>query len=211
MRPSNPRTTSLALAVVALVALTGAKRVDEKNAAYKNKDGQYTVQLPIGWVMHGFGKTVSVSRDGFGLHVATIERIALKDAFKDQMKEQTKDKAKAAADGERTTKVVLTADSTPEELAELHIAERKRAAERTEVLGNEPATVAGLPAFRVTTEFKDDRGLRNRMLCYGFIAGDGLVRGCYRAPALHYYDRDLPAFESMIASLAYVPKAKKKK
>ena len=86
----------------------------------------------------------------------------------------------------------------------------KRGAEQAVVLDNQPATLAGLPAFRVTTELKDSRGVRMRTVCTGMIAAEGFYNACYRAPTLHYFERDLPVYEAMLASFEILKDKKKR-
>jgi hypothetical protein len=193
----------LVFALVALTTLTAAKLVGERGMDFASGKGRFAVQLPAGWVHQSTARSVSVSRDGFQLNSIAVTRTDLDDAFEDQMKEQR-------AEGDRKRPQVA-ADTPVEDLAELYIAKVMRASDQSTLVSDEPSTLGGKPAFRVTTELKDGRGVRIRTTCTGTAQEQGYYEVCYSAPALHYYARDLAVYEKLLASFEYLETDKKKR
>jgi hypothetical protein len=64
-----------------------------------------------------------------------------------------------------------------------------------------PTRVDGLPAFSLVFDYKTKKGLPIRNKTIGFISAKGFVILRFEAPNLIYYERDLPAFEQMVASI----------
>jgi hypothetical protein len=107
------------------------------------------------------------------------------------------------------------ADVTPFALAERWIA-AKRTAERSygsylrldppeiDVLAQEPATIAGVPAFRLHWTEREANGLRVEHLTYGVRLDERVFLFERRAPALVYFERFVPAFEQLVAGFGPV-------
>lgn len=68
------------------------------------------------------------------------------------------------------------------------------------LLEHTPATVAGKVGFRLVYTWKTSRGLLFKGVAYGIVDGQWIYRLAYEAIARHYFDRDLPIFESVVAS-----------
>ena len=141
-------------------------------------------------------ESMTVTRDGIGLHSITVTR-----RFSDTAFPHVKKKS--------------SANMLPFEAADLYVSElRKRSdLERLKVLSNKPATIDGKQAFRLEMQYKNDDGLRIRILSYGFVDKTGLYTISYRAPYLHYYKRDYKRFVKLIHSFkqldgAYEPPPK---
>jgi hypothetical protein len=199
---SRTQISRVALAVAAFALLTASSLVTEATAAFLSRHGHFSVELPIGWVMDDFTGGVAVTRDGFKIQHIVAKRTEFRYAFQEVLAAAGED----AAGKDRR----LGPEMGPEELAELKIADVKRNFENAEVLDNEPALIGGEPAYRLTFEFKDQRGLRLRLHTYGQVRPTGLVELSYMAPVLHYVDRDLPEFERMAETFRYVSAPKRR-
>jgi hypothetical protein len=90
----------------------------------------------------------------------------------------------------------------PFEAADLYVSElRKRTGlERLKVLSNKPAKVNGKQAFKMVMQFKNEDGLRIRIVSYGFVDKTGFYTLNYRAPYLYYYKRDYKQFTRVVRS-----------
>ena len=107
------------------------------------------------------------------------------------------------------------ADVTPFALAERWIA-AKRKAERwhgsyvrlappqIDVLAQDPATIAGMPAFRLHWTEREANGLCIAHLTYGVRLDERIFFFERRAPALVYFERFVPAFEQLVAEFKSV-------
>lgn len=157
----------------------------------------YSIQYPSGWrwIKMPFGDETIASLDGPGLQTISVDFRKHKKAFR-----------------------ALNQDSTPEmvpqELAQKLIAEatQARSLQNVEVLSDEPTTLAGRPGFRVMVTYRtpvDAGSLRYREIVVGANSPQGIFIVSYRAPVLHYFDRDVPAFEKTLASFAITDKARR--
>ena len=110
-------------------------------------------------------ESMSVTRDGIGIHAISVTRRYPDTAFP-------------------TIKKKSTTNMLPLEAADLYVSElRKRSGlERLKVLSNKPAKVAGKQAFELVIQYKNDDGLRIRILSYGFVDKTGFYTINYRAP-----------------------------
>jgi len=141
-------------------------------------------QLPMGkWFRVVPLERMTASRDGTGIHTITVTRRYPDTAF------PTIDKKS-------------TADMLPLEAADLYVSDlRKRTGlERLKVLSNKPAQVNGKPAFQLVMEFKNDDGLRIRIVSHGFVDKTGFYTINYRAPSLYYYERDYGDYAKLVRS-----------
>ncbi len=95
----------------------------------------------------------------------------------------------------------------PQTLAENYVADIKASLglDLVEVLDNSPAQVGGFPGFKLEMEYKTESGLRYRERIYGAATKNGFYSIEYRAPVLHYFDRDIAEFERTRNSFKIVP------
>lgn len=128
-------------------------------------------------------ESITTTRDGEGIQEVSVTRRYPDTAFP-------------------TIKKKSSATMLPLEAADLYVSElRKRSGlERLKVLSNKPAVVNGKPAFELVMQFKNDDGLRIRMVSYGFVDKTGFYTINYRAPYLYYYRRDYSAFARIVRS-----------
>lgn len=187
-----------------LLLLTGCAQTpywtmtDDMNRVAKSDSFEMTV--PEGWVrttepntwervevdgemQTNLLESMSVTRDGLGIHAITVTRRYPETAFP-------------------TIKKKSTRNMLPLEAADLYVSElRKRTGlERLQVLSNKPAKVGGKQAFQLLMQYKNDDGLRIRIMSYGFVDKTGFYTINYRAPYLYYYDRDYRDFNKLVSS-----------
>jgi hypothetical protein len=126
---------------------------------------------------------VTASRDGVGIHAISVTRRYPDTAFP-------------------TIKKKSSASMLPLEAADLYVSElRKRnGLERLKVLSNKPAQINGKQGFELVMEFKNDDGLRIRMVSNGFVDKTGFYTINYRAPVLYYYDRNYNDYAKLVRS-----------
>jgi len=193
------------LALITLALLTGGcaqtaywTLTDDMNRVVQSKSFQMTV--PDGWVrttkadtwerieIDGEPQTIllesmAVTRDGTSLHAITVTRHYTHTAFP-------------------VIKKKSRGNMLPNEVADLYVSElRKRSGlERLKVLSNKPTKVNGKPAFELVMQFKNEDGLRIRIVSYGFVDKTGFYTINYRAPYLYYYKRDYKQFTSVVRS-----------
>lgn len=171
---------------------------DNTNGALKSTSFEMTV--PAGWTRTTTADTweqvtvddkpqtllleqVIASRDGLGIHAITVTRRYPDTAFP-------------------TIKKKSSAKMLPLEAADLYVSElRKRnGLERLRVLSNKPAQINGKQGFELVMEFKNDDGLRIRIVSSGFVDKTGFYTINYRAPVLYYYDRDYNDYAKLVRS-----------
>lgn len=146
---------------------------------------RFALDLPRDWMMLNFVEDGLVAtRDGFNIQVIKVRKI------------------KFDADLPHTKKKVQKGMS-PTELAEILLDDLRSdgSANALKVLETRPATLAGQKGFRTTVSFKDSHGLKHKAVLCGVVAENRAWQIVYRAPARHYFDRDLPAFDAALASM----------
>lgn len=171
---------------------------DDVNRVFKSTSFEMTV--PNGWTRTTTADTwerieiddkvqtilleqVTATRDGTGIHAITITRRYPDTAFP-------------------TIKKKSRANMLPLEAADLYVSElRKRSGlERLKVLSNKPAQINGKQGFELVMEFKNDDGLRIRVVSHGFVDKTGFYTINYRAPYLYYYQRDYADYARLVRS-----------
>jgi hypothetical protein len=126
---------------------------------------------------------MAASRDGTGIHTITVTRRYPDTAFP-------------------AIKKKSHANMLPLEVADLYVSDlRKRSGlERLKVLSNKPVQVNGKPAYQLVMEFKNEDGLRVRIVSHGFVDNTGFYTINYRAPTLYYYERDYGDYARLVRS-----------
>lgn len=180
------RRLAVGLLLASLAACTPWTRVDP-SSRLESKQDDYSLELPAGWVKrNGDGNDFFVTRDGPALNYIAVSR-------------QPHDRKLPH------TKRATRADMLPHELAELAIAEWRstEATANLEVLSNMPVTVGGKPAVRVHIRYRNDRGLPIERVMVALVDARGRFTMQYEAPAIVYFQRGLPAFDAMVASVKF--------
>ncbi len=177
----------------ALFSLTGCATWTRIETPGMNGPGsRYTVEAPAGWVRADFLQDrILISKDGPGLNLIEVNHRKNGQAFVN-------------------TKVELTEDMLIGEVAEHYIAEYQTTAAGSQVnhLTTEPATVGGLPGFKVRFERINDKGLVFDVLVFGTRDSAYFYSLLYMAPRLYYYEKELEPFENLVASFKIHPAQK---
>ena len=147
----------------------------------------YRVETPPGWIYH---PTLG------GEFVATRQGL-----FLQRLHVSQRDLETPLANSKRT----LTAALTPFELAEAIVDELKadRSFQQLSIVENVPATLGGKPAVRITFEYRVENDARMKSVRYHSLHGEYLYTVGLGAPARHYFDDALPAFETTVRSFMF--------
>lgn len=181
------RSLVIGLALASLAACTAPWTRVEQDTRIESRRDDYTLELPLGWVRHAADSNdFFVTRDGPALNYIVVNR-------------QPHDRKLPH------TKRETRADMLPHELAELAIAEWRssEATANLEVLSNTPVRVDGKPAVRVHIRYKNERGLPIERLMVALVDARGRWSIQYEAPSIVYFQRGLPDFEAMLASVRF--------
>ncbi|MEW6591040.1 MAG: hypothetical protein AB1418_08380 [Pseudomonadota bacterium] len=185
------RALVLALLVASLGACAPWTRVDPATR-HEARANDYTVELPLGWVRQTAGvNDIFLTRDGPALNYIAVSR-------QPHTRKLT------------YTKRETRPDLLPHELAELIVAEWKsaEATANLELIASTPLMLDGRPAVRVHARYKNERGLPIERLIVVRVDERGRLSFLYEAPAIVYFQRGLADFETMLASVRFVPAAR---
>lgn len=190
MKPLRALATACLLA--SLAACAPWTRIDAGSRTETRAD-DYSVELPVGWVKQTAGvNDLFITRDGPALNAIVVAR-----------QPHTRKLP--------VTKRETRADLLPHELAELVVAEWKgtEATANIEIVSSAPKLVDGRPAVRVHGRYRNERGLPIERVLFTLVDGRGRLSLFYEAPGIVYFQRSLPDFEAMVASLRFrAPAAK---
>ena len=177
------------LALFAVPALAGWK-VAESGKPFTHKPSGYSIQFPAGWKYAKllFSDESGATRDGPNLQAIWVDFRKHKLAFKALKKDSA-------------------VDMLPQDLAQNLVADmaKERNLQDMKMLTDEPAELAGRPAFRIQFEYRTpvDRGsVRYREIVVGTVNEKGLYLVGYRAPVLHYFARDIAPYEESVKSFS---------
>jgi hypothetical protein len=150
---------------------------------HKAKILNCTVELPKGWMRENQENFILVTRDGKLLQHIAIYRVSVTEPLK-------------------FTKKTLQKNMLPQELAEVALDDisSNPALVGVKIDEKEPATISGIPGFRASYSYKTRDGLRVRSVSYGFLKDEWFYTIRYTAAARHYFDRDLPTFQTVYQS-----------
>ncbi len=184
----NVRFAPACLLLLALSACAPWALVEPDGRAF-SKSNDYTLDMPTGWVRRTADvNDLFVTRDGPALNYIVVAR-------------QPHDRKLPR------TKRETRADMLPFELAELALAEWRSndATANLDVLSNTPTVLGGKPAIRLHVRYRNERGLPIERLMVACVDAKGRLSLLYEAPAIVYFERGLPAFEAMRASVRFAP------
>ncbi|MFZ5511129.1 MAG: hypothetical protein ACOZCP_13855 [Pseudomonadota bacterium] len=175
------------LFLVTLVLMLGGcvttwTRLDQGQV--KGPDDKFSVEVPPGWVQFSFNRnSLQITRDGLQIQFIDVALQSPEQQFK-------------------RSKKSVGAATLPSELAALVLAELRAGLEpmAVTVLENTPATVAGKPGFKLHVQYRNDRGALFDRLVYGALHEGKVLTFSYHALDTHYFRRDLPVFEKIVAS-----------
>lgn len=191
------RHAACAVLLGALVLTTGCATWEPgEGEEYVDSRRGFALTESEGWYRSPFRARgfLTYTKDGPDLQYIIVGRKKHKDAFK-------------AIDRESSV------NDLPQTLAENFVADIKASLglDLIDILENTPAQVGGFPGFMVELEYKTPSGLRYRERVYGAATKNGLYSIEYRAPVLHYFERDLPDFERIRNSFKIVPTQSQKR
>ncbi len=176
----------LAGMIISMPALAWKLVIDGQPITHKASG--YSIQYPPGWRYIKFGDETIATRDGPALQMIYVDFRKHKNAF-------------------RALKQNATPEMMPQELAEKIVAEMSTAGslQNMQVLSDEPAMLAGRPAFRLRLAYRtavDAGSVRYEAIVVGANSPQGLFLVGYRAPVLHYFSSGLKFYDEALATFA---------
>ncbi len=156
----------------------------EGGTRVSNRGEDYSVHAPAGWMHFNRGSGITLTRDGLNMQTIRILDLSIEEASKeagDELSEET-----LLVDLVDLVRESLTANSGLDQLEFDELALRK---------------VGSFDAAHLAYRYRSSSGLRIGVSYYAFIHGDRYYRATFSAPERYYYERDLPAFEQVLASL----------
>lgn len=175
------------LAGIAVAVPAMAWKIVLESQPVTHKSG-YSIQFPVGWRYEKYGDFSFATRDGHCMQQIYVDYRKHKKAFR-----------------------ALGKDSTPgmmpQELAEKIVAELEAAGslQNMVVLSNEPAMLAGRPAFRVHVSYRnpvDEGSVRYETIIVGANSPQGIFLVGYSAAVLNYFARDVETYDQTLATFA---------
>lgn len=176
----------------ALIAGPWQARADEDQTHYFKRNN-FSFVLPGAWSMPKADQP-KVKRAMERMSVATKDGVELETIVFCQ---------RPVTAGFDHTKKTLAPGMRPHEMAEIVQGDLELDPNRKNfvVHENKPATVAGMPAFRLVFSYRDEGTLQYQCVYYGFQKGDLFYSIQFIAPRRHYFDAYLVAFEGIVKSI----------
>jgi len=181
------------LVALAIFPLTGCiSWVEVKEPDFKAPNNAYTLQAPVGWMRISNNNFTLITRDSPYIQAIEINKFTHKNAFSQ-------------------TGVTINENTLVTELAEYYIANYKAVNSGASInhLETKPAKIDGNSAFRLHLEHINSRGLIFDVIIYGFTDKSNFYHLLYRAPRIHYFEKDLQTFETVVQSFQVAEKMKK--
>lgn len=174
------------LAFVTLTVIPGCGPWRTTGGMYSGD--KFEVELPEGWVRAAKSDGLLMTRDGFPLQTIYIGRERV-DRYKLQY-----------------TKKKLAKGMLLQELAEVLIDNMKSnpAMTNLEVKENVPARISNVPMAKIVVQFRNKDRLQIKYISYRFINDNYLYTISYTAPGRYYFDRDVKAFEKIVAGFHFL-------
>ncbi|SEM65366.1 hypothetical protein SAMN04489760_13037 [Syntrophus gentianae] len=170
--------------VLILLVLTACAPWARVGGDYREESQNYSVTLPEGWMKSNTVNDLLVTHDGVLLQTIRIERFKTDQELKHTRKKYSR-------------------NMLPQEMADVAIDNIKSDPMITnfKLLESSPATLSGIPGFKIVYEFKTKEGqLRFKCIYYGIMSGEWNYGIWYRAAARHYFDKDVQTFETVSQS-----------
>lgn len=174
---------NLFLLIVVIILLNGCAPWVRTGGPYEATRENVSLDLPDGWMRLNSDKYLLLTRDGVLLQNILVENIGVNDPLK-----HTKKKFRKGMLPLEATEVIVDNIASNSEVHNFEVKESKS------------AKVAGESGFRVSYSYKTVGGLKMQGVVYGVMHGEWFYLIRYAAPKRHYFDRDLKAFERVVAS-----------
>ncbi len=171
------------LLIVLAISISGCAILVETGGVQKYNKANFSVDLPEGWMRNNRGRFLVMSKDGFPCQLIVADRRSLDKNMKDMPKQ-------------------FSEDMLPHEQAETYLDAMKMSKSKLNftVEENSPAKISGKPGFKVVYWFNYEDGPKIKCMSYGLIHDKHFYLIRYEAPARHYYDKDVEAFEKIVRS-----------
>lgn len=172
---------------IALFLVVGCVPWTQVGGLYKNESYNFSVELPHGWMKWNKGEHLFITRDGVPLQFIQIGRMKIEDPLKH-------------------TKKKFSKGMLPQEAAEVYLDDLVSNSNilNLEIIENTPATINGIPGFKVVYAYKNKDGLKLKGILYGFIAGDWFYTIHYHAAQRYYFEKDVKTFEKVLESFKLI-------
>jgi hypothetical protein len=153
-------------------------------STYTADKNAFSIQVPAGWYYtSNLGPVraadLFATKDGIYLQRLIVDHHAIKDPLPN-------------------SKRTVTNTMSPFEIAEAVVDDFRsdHALLHFEINDNTPAVVGGRPGFRLLMRYRNQENLQLAELRYGALVGDRIYFVRFVAPARHYFDQDVAAFEA---------------
>jgi hypothetical protein len=143
-----------------------------------------SADLPAGWARYTPGQGLMFTKDGALLQSIVVTR----DKY-DTKLENTDRKLTKGMEPQEAAQTLL--DGMAADQGRHHL----------QVVDNRPATVGGLPGFRLEVTYKTAEGLTMHETLYVALTGDSYVVVKFTAPHRYFQERHAGEFEKVVASL----------
>ena len=144
----------------------------------------YKINMPVGWIqLTGIQNRIHITKEGPSIQVIDIRQIPKENAFK-------------------SLKIKLEDEVLVSELAEYYVADYKTRNQGFQVnhLETLPIMIDKKQGFKVIFEFTNNEGLVYTVIAYGLLHKEHFYTLYFHAPKLHYFERDLPTFKTVVDS-----------
>ena len=152
------------------------------NPRMTGPEGSYHVTAPACWI-HAAGITdkICISKDGPSLNWVEVSHFKRSAGFP-------------------LTQVNLNGTYLISEVAEYYLTELKTRYQNVTVehISTEPANIDGTAGFRMRLEVVLPSGLVFDILSYGMMDDDNFYQLMYKAPRIHYFEKELDTFEDFV-------------
>jgi hypothetical protein len=155
-----------------------------ENPQMKGPNGLYRVTVPACWIHAAFiADRICISKDGPSLNWIEVSHFDRSAGFP-------------------LTHTTLNGDHLITEVAEYDLAELKARFKGHTVnhLATEPAEIDGKTGFRMRLELIMPSGLVFDVMAYGMMDEGHFYQMLYKAPRIHYYEKELATFEDFVAT-----------
>jgi hypothetical protein len=147
-----------------------------------------SIQMPHGWMRMSTNNYEMFSKDGPYLQYIILQEMPLNQGF-------------------QYTRRKLNSFMLPNEIAEVIVDNLKADPEilRFKVISNAPTNFCGFEGFVVVFTYQDRQGVDMKTIYYGVVINSKFISLRYNAAQRHYFEAELPAFQSALDSLRCSP------